>query len=82
MFCQRCFETNNEIKKIINIVARCCAFLTKIAIANIFFDNVFQTKLIIKSFNKIDDTILAEIITCKLIVNFLKKLNLLIFRNS
>ena len=68
-------------QKIINLVARCFASLTKIAVANVSFDDVFQTKSIIESFNKFDGTIFIEMIICWLIVNFLKKLNLLIFKD-
>ena len=68
-------------QEIVNLVARCFTSLTRIAIANVSFDDVFQTKLIIKSFNKFDDMIFIEMIICWLIVNFLKKFNLLIFKN-
>ena len=76
------FRNEQWDQKIIDFVARCFAFLTKIAIANVFFDDVFQTKSIIKSFNKFDDTIFIKMIICWLIMNFLKKLDLLIFKNS
>ena len=69
-------------QEIVNFVAQYFVFLTKIAIVNVSFDDVFQTKLIIKSFNKFNNTIFIKVIICWLIINFLKKLNLLTFRNS
>ena len=68
-------------QEIVDLVARCFVSLTKIAVANVSFDDVFQTKSIIESFNKFDDMIFIEMITCWLIVNFLKEFNLLTFKN-
>ena len=76
------FRNEQWNQEIVDLVARCFAFLTKIAVANVSFNDVFQTKSVIESFNKFDDTILIKMITYWLIVNFLKKLNLLTFRNS
>ena len=51
-------------QEIVDLVARCFASLTKIAVANVSFDGAFQTGSVIESFNKFDDTILIGVITC------------------
>ena len=40
MFCQRCFEKNNKIKKLLLLSRDVLFFLTKIAVANVSFDDI------------------------------------------